>query len=176
MKNKILLHTCCAICAAKAIEKLQSEFDITGFFYNPNIEPVDEYQKRLEATKILYAHLHLPLIIGNNDNALWHEAVLGMEHWEEGGRRCWRCFEFRLEQTAEQAKQQSIQYFATTLTASPHKNEKDVNGLGNKISKQFGLNFYALNYRAEDRNKLSLARKLNLYHQKYCGCIYSLRI
>jgi len=176
MKRKILLHTCCAVCAGKTIYRLQEEFDIVGYFYNPNIEPAEEYRERLEATKILFNHLSLPLIIGINDNLSWHEAITGMEHWEEGGRRCWRCFELRLEQTAKQAKKESIQYIATTLTSSPHKNEKDINGLGNKISKQFGLNFIALKYRPEDRYKPSLANKLNLYHQKYCGCIYSAKI
>jgi predicted adenine nucleotide alpha hydrolase (AANH) superfamily ATPase len=158
------------------IERLEPEFDITGYFYNPNIEPPEEYQRRLEATQTIFNYLHMKLIISNNDNTLWHEAINGLEHWEEGGRRCWRCFEFRLEQTAEQAKKQSIQYFATTLTASPHKNDKDINGLGKKIGKQYGLNFIALKYRPEDRNKASLARKLELYHQKYCGCMYSARI
>lgn len=176
MKKKILLHICCGVCASRTIEKLQSEFDIIGYFYNPNIEPPAEYQQRLNATKIIASYFNLPLVIGPYDSQLWHQAILGLEHWAEGGRRCWRCFQMRLENTAEQAKNQAINYFATTLTASPHKNANDINGIGQKIAKQFGLNFIATEYRPEDRFKPSIARKLGIYHQNYCGCIYSAKI
>ncbi|MCX8014775.1 MAG: epoxyqueuosine reductase QueH [candidate division WOR-3 bacterium] len=176
MKRKILLHICCGVCASKTIERLQSEFDIIGYFYNPNIEPPLEYQKRLEATKVITNYFKIPLIIGLYNNELWHQAILGLEHWQEGGRRCWRCYQFRLENTAEQAQTQLINYFATTLTASPHKNAKDINGLGRKIASQFGLNFINSELRPSDRTKPSLARKLGIYHQNYCGCIYSVPI
>ena len=173
MKRRLLLHICCGVCASRIIERLQPEFEVVGYFYNPNIEPPVEYQLRLKATEVITNHYGMRLIKGQYANKIWHHAVTGMEYWDEGGRRCWRCFGLRLEDTAEYAKKESINYFATTLTASPYKDAKAINALGKKIGLQHNVNFIGLSYRPEDKNKPSLARKLGLYHQKYCGCIYS---
>jgi predicted adenine nucleotide alpha hydrolase (AANH) superfamily ATPase len=175
-EKKLLLHICCGPCAARAIEQLQSEFDITGYFYNPNIEPAGEYEQRLNAAQTLLNYLGIKLISDNYDNQKWHQAVLGLEHYKEGGRRCWRCFRVRLHKTAEMAQKESIEYFATTLTTNPHKNARIINRLGKKIGEKFGVKFIEVKYKPEDRYKPSIARKLKLYHQKYCGCLFSAKI
>ncbi len=173
MKEKLLLHTCCGPCSGKIIEQLQSQYDISGYFYNPNIEPTEEYLKRLEAAVLLYNHYGIMLIKGIYNNKFWHDKIAGLEFLAEGDRRCWRCFRVRLTKTAERAKRDGINYFATTLTASPHKNAKVINKLGHKIANIYGINFIETSVRLEDRNKPSVARKLKLYHQKFCGCNYS---
>lgn len=173
-EKRLLLHICCSVCASRIIERLEPGFTIIGFFYNPNIEPPQEYQQRLKSAVTLANHCSMKLINGIYDNKMWHESITGLEHWEEGGRRCWRCFRIRLEKTAEQAKNENINNFATTLSASPHKNIKVINNLGHKIGKVYGINFIEFNFRYDaDKYRLSLAKKLGLYHQKYCGCIYS---
>jgi len=175
MNLNLLLHICCGVCASRTIEKLQPDYDITGFFYNPNIEPPDEYKKRLNAASTLAKHCGIKLIIGDYDNNSWHGAITGLEHLTEGGRRCWRCFRFRLQNTAILAKSKHIDYYTTTLTASPYKNTKVINTLGDKIGRIYGLKFVDVNFHSEDFYKPSLARKLKLYHQKYCGCDFSVK-
>ena len=173
MKDKLLLHTCCGPCSGKIIEQLQSEFDITGYFYNPNIEPTEEYLKRVEAAVIMYNHFGIRLIKGIYNNKSWHDAIMGLEFLPEGDRRCWRCFRTRLNETANRAKKESIEYFATTLTTSPYKNSKVINRLGKAIAIKYGVNFIETSVKPEDRNKPSIARQLKLYHQKFCGCNFS---
>ncbi|MCX7785096.1 MAG: epoxyqueuosine reductase QueH [candidate division WOR-3 bacterium] len=174
MKDKLLLHICCGICASQIIKRLQENYEVIGYFYNPNIEPPIEYQQRLIATEKLLTHCKVKLIYGANDNLNWHSAILGLEHWQEGGPRCWRCFRIRLEATAEYAQKESIRYYATTLTASPYKNAAIINSLGKKIGKKYHITFIETNYQQEEKD-FQLSKKLDLYRQKYCGCLYSAR-
>lgn len=173
MKPKLLLHICCGPCAGKIIEHLQTDFDVIGYFYNSNIEPADEYLRRLEAAIKLVNHYSIKLIKGIYNNKIWHDKIAGLEFLPEGGRRCWRCFRTRLVETAKRAKKEGIGNFATTLTTSPYKNAKVINRLGNVIGIKYGINFIETSIKPEDRNKPSIARKLGLYHQKFCGCNYS---
>lgn len=172
-EKKLLLHICCGVCASRIIERLLLDYDVIGYFYNPNIEPEDEYQKRLKATEILFKHFGIKLITGIYENQQWHREIAGLEHLPEGGHRCWRCFRFRLQATAEQAVKGSIGLFATTLTASPYKNAKVINKFGHKIGLLNNINFVEINSEPTDKSHSSLAKKLGLYHQKYCGCNYS---
>lgn len=173
MKDKLLLHTCCGPCSGKIIEQILSKFDVIGYFYNPNIEPSEEYLKRADAAVMMYNRFGIRLIKGIYNNKTWHYAIMGLEFLPEGDRRCWRCFRTRLVETAERAKKEGIGNFATTLTASPFKNARIINKLGNAIELKYGINFIETSVKPEDKNKPSLARKLGVYHQKYCGCNYS---
>lgn len=175
MKPKLLLHICCAVCASQILRHLQENYEVIGYFYNPNIEPPDEYRHRLLATEKLLSHCNVPLIYGKYDSPQWHLAIKGFEHWAEGGPRCWRCFQIRLEASAEQAQNRSIQYYATTLTASSYKNARIINTLGQQIGQKYLINFVETNYKSEDKD-FQLSKKLDLYRQKYCGCIYSANI
>jgi epoxyqueuosine reductase len=173
MKDKLLLHTCCGPCSGKIIEQLLLKFDVIGYFYNPNIEPTEEYLKRVDAAVMIYNNFGIRLIKGIYNNKTWHSAITGLEFLPEGDRRCWRCFRTRLVETAQRAKKEGIGNFATTLTTSPFKNEKVINKLGNVIGLKYGINFIETSVKLEDKNKPSLARKLGIYHQKFCGCNYS---
>ncbi len=173
MKPKILLHICCGPCAGKITELLQADFDITGYFYNPNIEPADEYLRRLQTAITLVNHYGIKLIKGIYNNKTWHSAIMGLEFLPEGDRRCWRCFRTRLVETAQRAKKEGISNFATTLTTSPYKNARVINKLGNVIATKYGINFIETSVKPENRNNPSIARQLKLYHQKFCGCNYS---
>ncbi|MCS7258409.1 MAG: epoxyqueuosine reductase QueH [candidate division WOR-3 bacterium] len=170
MSNKLLLHICCAICANRAIEQLKSKFEIIGFFYNPNIEPVSEYQKRLEAANILANYYNIPIIIGEYENQLWRNKIKGYEDYPENSIRCEICFKIRLEKTAEMCFSKNIQNFATTLTTSHHKNSTTLNMIGQKIAAAYKFNFILIS----GYNYSRPPQQLNLYRQKYCGCIFSL--
>lgn len=164
---KLLLHVCCAPCSTHVIEELKKDYDITLFFYNPNVEPIEEYNKRLKNAEKLAKELDLPLIVGDYDNKEWHDAIKGHEQDKEGGERCNLCFKFRLEKTAELAEE----LFTTTLTVSPYKNHEIINKIGKNISE----NFLESNFKKEDgyKHSIELSKKHNLYRQHYCGCLFS---
>lgn len=174
MKPKLLLHICCGVCASQILRRLQENYEVIGYFYNPNIEPPIEYRQRLNATEKLLSYCKVKLIYGENNNKDWHLAITGLEHWQEGGPRCWRCFQVRLEATADCAQKESIRYYATTLTASPYKNSAIINSLGRQIGKKYHIEFVETNYKPAEKD-FQLSKKLDLYRQKYCGCIYSAR-
>ena len=171
MKPKILLHVCCAPCSTQSIEELKKDYDVTLFFYNPNIHPKEEYEKRLNEAKKISKILGLPLIEGEYDKDAWLEAVKGFENEPENGKRCAICYEFRLKKSSEKAK--DFDFFTTTLTISPHKNSEVINEIGSKINHKF----LKKNFKKKDgfRKSIELSKKHNLYRQDYCGCIYSLK-
>ncbi|MDD5455109.1 MAG: epoxyqueuosine reductase QueH [Candidatus Ratteibacteria bacterium] len=174
MDKKILLHICCAVCAVSAIEQLKNEgWQVTGFFYNPNIHPEEEYIKRLNDTKLLLSKLEIPLIEGKYDKDKWFNKIKDFEEEKEGGKRCEICFRMRLEETLKEAKQHNIRHFTTTLTISPHKDSKIVNTIGQSINGDF---FVVKDFKKKDgfKRAVRLSKEYNLYHQHYCGCIYSL--
>jgi predicted adenine nucleotide alpha hydrolase (AANH) superfamily ATPase len=159
------------------IERLQAQYQLTGFFYNPNIFPAEEYERRRAAAALVAEHWQLPLIVGEYEPERFRTAVKGLEAEPEGGARCPVCFELRLTTTAEQAVRSGFTIIASTLTTGPHKPAPVVNEIGNKVAAQFGLSFLAADWKKQDGFKLSLelARQLNLYRQHYCGCEFSLR-
>jgi len=177
-KSKILLHTCCAICAVNLVELLKREFEPLIFFYNPNIHPKSEYEKRKESVKKLAKIYNVEFIEGSYEVEKWFKEIKGLEKEPEGGKRCPICFKIRLLKTAKLAKERDIKYFATTLAASPYKDEKIIEKLGKKIAEEFELEFlsltdFGLEKNASWRRSRQLARKYNFYHQKYCGCVFS---
>lgn len=172
---KVLLHICCAVCASFSIEKLRQEgCDLNGYFYNPNIQPEEEYLKRLKETEKLAERQKLPLIVGDYEVDKWRLWIKDLEDEPEGGRRCGRCFALRLEETLKKAKEKAFDAFTTTLTISPHKNSQAINEIGQKAG---GNLFLARDFKKQDGFKRTqeLARQHNIYRQHYCGCIYSLR-
>ncbi|MCD4664850.1 MAG: epoxyqueuosine reductase QueH [Bacteroidales bacterium] len=175
--TKLLLHTCCAPCVTVPIERLKSEYNITSFFYNPNIHPEAEYRQRLLELKKLLNTLKTKSIIHNYDSDRWFEFVKGLENEPEGGKRCAVCFRMRLEQTALFAKQEGFDVFTTVLSISPHKNATLLNQIGNELAKQHQVQFLEANFKKQNgfKRSIELSKKYNLYRQNYCGCIYSRR-
>ena len=173
--KKLLLHVCCAPCSTHVIETLKKDYNLTLFFYNPNIEPIDEYEKRLESTERYAKELKLPLIVGDYDNLEWHNAVKGHEDDKEGGERCSICFKYRLKKTTQLAKEKNFDLFTTTLTISPFKNAEMINKIGNELKEKHNIEFLKSNFKKQNGYlySIELSKKYNLYRQHYCGCLYS---
>lgn len=177
-KDKILIHTCCAICSGYPISFLQDiGYQVCSYFYNPNIYPDLEYQKRLDAERTLCNHLGCELVEADYNPDEFYNAAKGFEDEPEKGRRCDKCFELRLRKTAEFAKSKGINNFTTSIVISPHKNFAKLTEIGQKIAEEYGLNYVAIDFKKKDgflkTNKIS--RELGLYRQNYCGCKFSLR-
>ncbi len=184
--KKLLLHSCCAPCSSYVLEYLSPFLAITVFYYNPNIAPADEYQRRKEEQKRLIGLMNetaagtgrLPVqyIDGDYEPARYAEAVAGTEDSEEGGERCYRCFALRLKKTADKAKEMGADYFTTTLSVSPLKNATRLNEAGERAGQEAGVIFLPADFKKQDgyKRSLELSRDYGLYRQQYCGCIYSI--
>ena len=177
----LLLHACCAPCSSYCLEYLAEYFSITVFFYNPNLYPADEYDKRAEEVRKLISVLKVKnpinLIVADLDDKEFYSKVKGMEKLPEGGERCRRCFELRLEKTAELAKEKSFDYFTTTLTISPLKNAQVINEVGEEMGEKYGVSHLPSDFKKKGGYKRSveLSAQFELYRQNYCGCVYSVR-
>lgn len=176
-KNKILLHACCAICSGHPISLLKSMgYSVVVFFYNPNIYPESEYNKRLEAERTLCKKMDCELIEGEYNPEEFYNAAKGLENEPEKGKRCDKCFELRLNKTADLAKDLGIKEFTTSIVISPHKNFAKLTEIGEKIAKEKNLTYKAIDFKKQDgflkTNKIS--KELNLYRQNYCGCEFSI--
>jgi predicted adenine nucleotide alpha hydrolase (AANH) superfamily ATPase len=174
-KPKLLLHTCCAPCVTVPMERLQPGYEVSCFFYNPNIHLKYEYLKRLNEVIRLTKDLGLKIIIPEYDVDPWFEIVNGLEDEPEGGKRCAVCFEMRLRETVRYAKEHKFDSFTTTLTISPHKNAALINKIGAEIGEQNQVPFLEANFKKKDGylRSIELSKKYDLYRQKYCGCIFS---
>ncbi len=171
---KVLLHICCGTCASSVAEQLMCDgYRVTGFFYNPNIHPADEYKRRLDGAAEVARQLGFDLVEGPYDRQRWFELVKGKEYSAEGGARCEICFNMRLEKTHEYFKKGIFNAFATTLTVSPLKDVTLVNAIGRKIG---GERFICADFKKKGgfARATELSREWGLYRQNYCGCIYSL--
>ena len=169
-----LLHSCCGPCSSYVLEYLSDYFDITLFFYNPNIQPAEEYEKRLSAQKQLLERAKyknpVAFLAGEYEPQRFFEAVKGLENCREGGARCEKCFELRLSKAAEIAKKGGFDYFATTLTVSPHKNAVLINEIGGRYQNYLPSDFKK---REGYKRSIILSKEYELYRQGYCGCIFS---
>jgi predicted adenine nucleotide alpha hydrolase (AANH) superfamily ATPase len=176
-KPKLLLHICCIGCGAYVSRELQQIYDVSLYFYNPNIYPQTEYDKRLEEIRKVAAMTDLKVLIESYDHAGWLAMVKGHEADPERGERCRMCYEYRLEKTAQKALSLGYPWFASTLTVSPHKNALWINEIGNNLSIKYGLNFLDRDFKKNDgfKKATQLSRELHLYRQDYCGCEFSLR-
>lgn len=178
-KPSLLLHACCAPCSSYVLEYLNGFFDITVFFYNPNISPESELKKRSAELTRLIGEMPLTRPVkfteGEYDAERFLEISRGLEDIPEGGERCFRCYELRLRRAAEEAKNGGFDYFTTTLSISPHKNAQKLNELGGKIAEEIGINYLFSDFKKRNGYKRSceLSEIYGLYRQNYCGCVYS---
>ncbi len=177
-KPKLLLHACCGVCSSSVLEKLIDYFDVTILYYNPNIYPKEEYEKRYETLKELINKARSKIKIkeiGYDQNE-FDNIAKGLENEKEGGRRCTKCFYLRLEKTAMLAKKENYDYFCTTLSVSPYKNSQKLNEIGKILEEKYDIKYLYSDFKKKEGYKRSneLAKKYNLYRQNYCGCKYSM--
>ena len=172
---KVLLHICCGVCAAGAIKSLVSEgHEVIGYFYNPNIQPVEEYQKRFSSTCRVSREFYVPLEIGEYNPDYWLKQTEALKHEPEGGARCHDCYKIRLEKTYKYLFECEADAFTTSLTISPYKSSKLINEIGSKIG---GERFLVRDFKKNDgfKDAIDMAKRWDLYRQDYCGCIYSVQ-
>lgn len=178
---KLLLHSCCAPCSSHCLTYLSPYFDITVFYYNPNITDANEYNKRLAEQERLLEQLPLPgkvtLQLGKYDPESFFKIAKGLENLPEGAERCRRCYELRLSETARLALESNADFFGTTLSVSPYKNASALNEIGKAIENETGATFLPSDFKKRGGylHSIELSRQYNLYRQPYCGCIYSLK-
>lgn len=175
-KPKLLLHACCGICSSSVLERLETYFDITVLFYNPNIYPKEEYDKRYETLKKLITHYEVNLKEIGYDSDKFDDVSIGLEDEKEGGKRCIKCFNLRLEESARYAKENDFDYFCTTLSVSPHKNSEVLNNIGKALEEKYDIKYLYSDFKKKEGFKRSneLSKKYELYRQNYCGCKYSI--
>ena len=176
-RKKLLLHSCCAPCSTACIERLKDVFDITVYYYNPNMDTEEEYLKRLSEQKSYCSSFNIPVIDDGYGAEEYYTAVRGLEQEQEGGKRCEKCFYLRLNQTAKKAKDLGFDIFATTLTVSPLKNANLINKIGFEIEKGTGINYLPSDFKKKDgyKRSIELSTEHGLYRQNYCGCKFSKR-
>lgn len=176
-RTLLLLHICCAPCATAVVRRLQEVYEIRGFFYNPNIFPEEEYERRREAVAQLAAAWKIPVEWGEYEHGYFLESVRGLEGQPEGGARCAVCFALRLERAAERGRQLGIPLLASTLTIGRNKPAAVINRLGREVGARHGLEFLEEDWKKRDgfKQSVELSRALGIYRQRYCGCEFSIR-
>lgn len=180
-KPRLLLHACCAPCSSYCLEYLSQYFSITVLFYNPNIYPEKEFEKRAGELVRLVSELPaknaISVVVDGFEPQEFYDAVKGLENTGEGGERCAACFRLRLERAAEFAKENGFDYFCTTLTISPLKNAGRLNNIGEELSPIYGVDFLPSDFKKKGgyARSIELSRQYGLYRQNYCGCVFSMR-
>ena len=180
-RKKVLLHSCCAPCSSYCMEYLRDYFDITVFYYNPNITEQTEYEKRVEEQKrliLLYnkeSEHTIQFAEGEYDPSRFFATVKGLENCKEGRERCFACYAMRLRMSAKKAKELGMDYFTTTLTISPLKNAEKINEIGQQIAAKEGIAFLPCDFKKNNGylRSIQLSKQYNLYRQNYCGCTFS---
>ena len=179
-RPSLLLHACCAPCASHELTFLPSAFDLTVFYYNPNIVEESEREKRYAELERLVAAMCPSVGVekGEADVEKFLSASKGLESAPEGGMRCAKCFALRLEETARRAAQEGFDYFATTLTLSPLKNPMLLNEIGEKMAEKHGVRYLPSDFKKEGgyQHSLELSKEYDLYRQNYCGCPFSKKL
>ena len=176
-KYKLLLHACCAPCSSYVLEYLSEYFDITIYYYNPNIFPKEEFIRRKDELKkyLKDTKLNIKLIEEKYDTNDYFNSIKGLENLGERSNRCYNCYKFRMEKSIIYAKENNFDYFTTTLTISPLKNSKILNEIGASLEQEFGIKYLYSDFKKKEGYKRSiiLSKEYDLYRQDYCGCIYS---
>ena len=176
---RLLLHSCCAPCSSYVIEDLSQYFEITVFYYNPNISMEEEYKKRVAEQqrfiKEFPAKHKVSFIEGDYDTSVFYNTVKGYEKCKEGGERCFLCYELRLRETARRAVAGEFDYFTTTLTISPLKKSVKLNEIGYNLGMEYGVGYLLSDFKKKEgyKRSIELSKEYDLYRQNYCGCIYS---
>jgi len=179
--SKLLLHACCAPCSSAVLNRLANFFKISIFYYNPNITEEAEYLKRIDELKkfvsVFKTKYPVEIIEGNYEPEKFFEIAKGLEEEPERGKRCYKCYELRLEETAKIAESLGFNHFATTLTLSPHKNSIWINEIGEELNKKYKTNYLYSDFKKKEgyKKSIELSKEYNLYRQDYCGCIFSKR-
>lgn len=178
-RPSLLLHSCCAPCSSYVLEYLNQYFDISIFYYNPNISPKSEFDYRVNEVKRLIGELphenDIKFIEGEYDSSVFFDMARGMETLPEGGERCFKCYELRLRRSAQEAQKGGFDYFTTTLSISPHKNAQKLNEIGAALSEEYGVKYLFSDFKKKNGYKRSceLSEQYGLYRQNYCGCVFS---
>lgn len=178
---RLFLHSCCAPCSSYTLEYLSEFFEITVFYFNPNISPQEEFEKRFSEQERLISLLpvknRITLQKGDYDYNAFLTIARGLENVKEGGERCFKCYRLRLEKTAQLAKEQGYDYFCTTLSISPLKNAQKINEIGFDISEKYGVKWLPSDFKKREgyKRSIELSREYELYRQNFCGCIFSKR-
>ena len=173
-RPKLLLHVCCAPCSSYVQEYLGRFFDITLFFYNPNMDTEQEYKLRSSELERLVREAGFPsgIVICKYDPECFEEIAEGLENEPEGGKRCWKCYELRMRKAAEYASENGFDYFTTTLSISPHKDADWINLIGEELAEEYGVSHLPSDFKKRNGYKRSveLSKEYGLYRQEYCGC------
>lgn len=175
----LLLHSCCAPCSSYCLSYLANYFKITIFYYNPNISPAEEYQKRVEEQKRLISELPVKNKVsfteGKYEPEKFFEMAKGLQNIPEGGERCFKCYEMRQRAAAVYAAENGFEFFTTTLSISPHKNAAKLNEIGLKLEKEYGIRYLVSDFKKKGGylKSIEYSRQYDLYRQNYCGCVYS---
>lgn len=177
IRPKLLLHSCCAPCSSYVLEYLTQYFDITLYYYNPNISPESEYNFRISELHRLVSEMDISvkIIDGDYEPELFEEIAKGLEDEPERGARCMKCYRLRLEHSAQLAKEQGFDYFTTTLSISPMKNAEALNSIGSILADKYGIAYLFSDFKKREgyKRSIKLSQKYNLYRQNYCGCRFS---
>lgn len=173
-KPKLLLHSCCGPCSTYVIDYLKDYFKITVLFYNPNIEPREEYNKRKEEQLKILKNYNIPFLESDYENNIFRCIVKGHEKDKEGGERCHLCYELRIKKTRDLAIKLGFEYFCTTLTVSPYKDAQIINLIGKKLSND-KVKWLESDFKKKEgyKKSIELSHKYSLYRQNYCGCLFS---
>ena len=179
--DTLLLHACCAPCSSACLERLGDYFNISIFYYNPNITEESEYIKRINEIKKFISEFKtkypIKLIEGRYDPNEFFDMAQGLESEPERGARCYKCYKLRLKESAKVASDLGFDYFCTTLTLSPHKNSNWINEIGSELDKEYNSTYLYSDFKKKNgyKRSIELSREYDLYRQDYCGCIYSKR-
>lgn len=177
----LLLHACCAPCSSAVLERLGNHFTVKILYYNPNITNSLEYHKRLNELKRFVTNFKVKykveVIDGRYDPKEFFDIAKGLENEPERGKRCYKCYRLRLEETANMAEKLGIKYFTTTLSLSPYKNANWINEIGEELTNNYSSNFLYSDFKKKNgyKRSIELSKQYDLYRQDYCGCIYSVR-
>lgn len=178
---RLFLHSCCAPCSSYVLEYLSRYFEITVFFYNPNISPAEEYEKRVEEIRRMIGEMEfvhpVELVEGEYDPQVFFRMAKGMEHIPEGGERCFGCYRLRMEEAARLAKEGNYDYFTTTLSISPLKNAQKINEIGEELAEIYQVSHLPSDFKKKNgyKRSIELSGEYELYRQDYCGCVFSKR-
>lgn len=178
-KDKMLLHVCCAPCSSHVMEILHKEYDITLFFYNPNITEEYEYKKRVDELLRFVSEApfakDVKVVEGKYVPEQFFSMAKGLEEEPERGGRCYKCYEMRMRESAQYAKENGYDIFTTSLSISPHKNAEWINKIGNSLADEWGIAYLYSDFKKKNgyARSIQLSKEYNLYRQDYCGCIFS---
>lgn len=178
---RLFFHSCCAPCSSYVLEYLSRYFEITVFFYNPNISPAEEYEKRVEEIRRMIGEMEfahpVELVEGEYDPQVFFQMAKGMEHIPEGGERCFGCYRLRMEEAARLAKEGNYDYFTTTLSISPLKNAQKINEIGEELAEIYQVSHLPSDFKKKNgyKRSIELSGEYELYRQDYCGCVFSKR-